>query len=451
MHINDLPNEILSSTFLLSSLLRDRNDYRYRNRTTMPFVVAQVCRRWRGVAIGFQELWSFICIDMLGEKHRDEVKDDVPCLKKPGLMLERSGNHPLDIVILGLLQVLASQVRDLILPHTRRWRTFKNVQNGDFIIEVPHFFLDPNNSYNSELITPLLEVLEIRSKEYPEDEDSDHVISGYYYSLRCPNLRRLDLQLAPFHWDKLLEWLSVGSVTHLTVSFWEMPISSEYLDGVLNAMPHLEYLDLGVMEFRWGTDAGLNEISVDQILPLIDLPKLTTLKLGGMWQDCMDAWMWLARLECPTLSDLTMSHHWDWGPVWRRGYISQLPRVTKQLQSLKTLRLNPHFYGCMEFFEYGLTWAPSVTRLIIRFYEDDTLKMASIFREMRGLQSPDLKEVQLETWYNGNTSVIARMKDTGHTIVQKNPDLKVMVMLRAEGKVVEFDDNLPDGGLSSLT
>ncbi|KAJ7659164.1 hypothetical protein DFH06DRAFT_437322 [Mycena polygramma] len=120
-----LPNEIISEIFLHT--VEPTRAGGVPSSTDGPLLVAQICRRWRDIALSTPRLWSNISLDL----------ENIPAYEGQLHLLEtwlrRSGDCPLFISIIHQPRPLPSElwgkydgsVREFvraILPHRRRWQ-----------------------------------------------------------------------------------------------------------------------------------------------------------------------------------------------------------------------------------------------------------------------------------------------------------------------------------------
>ncbi|KAG6918789.1 hypothetical protein DXG01_011541 [Tephrocybe rancida] len=87
-HINHLPNELLSSIFVLA---QPETDGSYEGLAKPPTALLGVCRRWQGVAKGLPELW---CRFVVKGSSESVAHDNTKHYAK---RLARSKNHPLTL------------------------------------------------------------------------------------------------------------------------------------------------------------------------------------------------------------------------------------------------------------------------------------------------------------------------------------------------------------------
>ncbi|KAG8958536.1 hypothetical protein FRC03_009037 [Tulasnella sp. 419] len=159
----------------------------------------------------------------------------------------------------------------------------------------------------------------------------------------------------------------------------------------------------------------VKSIPEDQMPPLINFPDLTTLKVGGKCDYCMDVWTWLAHLDCPRLSELAISPNgvsaWKWS----------IPE-TMQARRLQTLYLRP--LQAAGYIDYALGLAPSVTHLIIPEHRA-TEMVSSLSRDLRSL-GPNLAEIRIAL--DTMRETVVDIRSIEDRIIDENPEVKVMVL-----------------------
>ncbi|KAL1726029.1 hypothetical protein EV714DRAFT_276950 [Schizophyllum commune] len=101
--INWLPNEVLARIFTdaaeydLASISEAQDEVATQRRA-LPIALSHVCSRWRGVALGTRELWSFILIFDVASACKPP---DYSLPKPASVFLKRSGDAcPLDVCIM---------------------------------------------------------------------------------------------------------------------------------------------------------------------------------------------------------------------------------------------------------------------------------------------------------------------------------------------------------------
>lgn len=138
-----LPPELLAEIFMYGSAGPD--DYRYLDsmkpnldRARAPFIIAGVCRRWRGIALDAKRLWHYMLIQRL--------KVSVEPIERMSFYAEealsRSADGPIDVVIQYMDDLSSSHytpILELLAPHLDRLRRFVVIMQG---IDNVHNVLD---------------------------------------------------------------------------------------------------------------------------------------------------------------------------------------------------------------------------------------------------------------------------------------------------------------------
>ncbi|EJD54627.1 hypothetical protein AURDEDRAFT_179740 [Auricularia subglabra TFB-10046 SS5] len=100
-------------------------------RAKAPFVLAAVCRSWRGIALDMRNLWTYICIPVRQGVIEDQSRD------LAALLIARSKEAPLDIVLPWRsarhpyiiwdmdTSAPAAQILVLLAKASRRWRSIE--------------------------------------------------------------------------------------------------------------------------------------------------------------------------------------------------------------------------------------------------------------------------------------------------------------------------------------
>jgi len=120
--VRKIPDEVLGEIFIycLPQFEKKGREKSSFSRDQAPVLLGQICSRWRAVTLSTQALWSFIRIDY----GPVTVESDVA---KMLLWLERSGTHPLSLVLRERMDLrdYSREERplmlDAILPSSHRW------------------------------------------------------------------------------------------------------------------------------------------------------------------------------------------------------------------------------------------------------------------------------------------------------------------------------------------
>ncbi|KII84347.1 hypothetical protein PLICRDRAFT_361699 [Plicaturopsis crispa FD-325 SS-3] len=192
--LRSLPPELLSEIFL-HCLPSSAEPYSFDPSET-PNLLAQICTRWRAVALGLQPLWAAMCLDL----------DDLPDLRLVALWLERSGTHSLTLRIAAgdeyctLEQATAvAQMLELLAPHAPRIR--------HVAVRVPVPRLQPLAVFSGRL--PALFSLEIESTQNDAGGGDEFSFPSAFEDL--PALRELRLPGPLFSDEMKLRWSQLTS------------------------------------------------------------------------------------------------------------------------------------------------------------------------------------------------------------------------------------------------
>ncbi len=80
-----------------------------------PWVLSQVCASWRSTALATAKLWSFIGLPM------DKYANYMEYVFRFGILLARSGSHPLTVCIFASTDMARHPLLAMILPTSSRW------------------------------------------------------------------------------------------------------------------------------------------------------------------------------------------------------------------------------------------------------------------------------------------------------------------------------------------
>ena len=209
--IDNLPIELLSYIFTLGSGA-ERNSYEEQEeegevagerRSHLPFqvLVSHVCRQWRAVTIETPTLWTYLDFE------------EGPPFNKSRTWLERSKECPLVIKLDcqstfdldGRSHISPADlpvVRDLILPHSARWRAFELiVYSNDF-----KFMNDMLSTLASIPDAPELRALSLHCKSWYSFEDFLHYSPGpvdLFFTPFCGRAPELSLVTL---WGVYVDW-----------------------------------------------------------------------------------------------------------------------------------------------------------------------------------------------------------------------------------------------------
>ncbi|KAK0221375.1 hypothetical protein IW262DRAFT_1459578 [Armillaria fumosa] len=154
------------------------------NTKNAPWVLSQVCARWRHATLATAKLWSCISLAM------DKYVNHMECIFRFGILLARTGTNPLMVCIDADADFSRHPLLAMVLPTSSRWT--------DLSVTAPLLSFLPFNNISHAL--PLLQFLDIRvtgAGTSVGGSESTHVqVRGFEYA---PNLRWLNLddQTAP--------------------------------------------------------------------------------------------------------------------------------------------------------------------------------------------------------------------------------------------------------------
>ncbi|KAJ3989125.1 hypothetical protein F5890DRAFT_134963 [Lentinula detonsa] len=186
-----------------------------------PWVLGQVCRRWRSIALSIPQLWSTFYVRL--PRRKDSAVDVLQA------WLGRSGNCPLQFQITATLGFCGHQSGYALL--TTLARTSSRWQSVD-LVDVSMKFLD-TLAMQREIRSssfPLLKELSLRSRDWdieldnsPEFED---LSTAYEVFFRAPNLvtlinfDTLSLSTFKFPWNQLTTYIGSDAshaIDHLEI------------------------------------------------------------------------------------------------------------------------------------------------------------------------------------------------------------------------------------------
>ncbi|KAH9002562.1 hypothetical protein EDB86DRAFT_2847286 [Lactarius hatsudake] len=316
--VNNLPNELLSSIFTLGSEAEksgyDENAEEEEEGPRLPFqvLVSHVCRRWREVVIGIPTLWTYLDFA------------EGPPFDKSQAWLERSKDQPLDIEIDCTIDSDPESesepddgsedqadschvspadlpvVRDLILPHSARWRTF------ELLVD------DFNLMYNTlATLSRVLEAPELRALRlchYDDNENYDHfspvgLRQPFFapFGGRAPELGLVTL------WGVHVDWETCAflqGLEELELAYHAKDVRPPYqiFTRILRGSPDLHTLTLSA-------SGPAGDPEVDWPASVIELPSVRQLGLAFLEPSYASAL--LKRLVFPNLLVLSLDFDQD--------------------------------------------------------------------------------------------------------------------------------------------
>lgn len=376
---HSLPNEVLSAIFeaLIESHSapgpRDVHYSKPHARTTAPFKVARVCRRWREVAVSTSRLWTYLRFHggIFGRLNPRAL-----CRRLTKVIAERSGRRPLSIIIDSL-----DEEHD----------------GDDEVVQAV--------GYAIKLITPLISRtqelrwgLSIDLEDYYYDEEEDHMGNLFRSSwtpefVESPFLVRLSIDNAesareatvPLDWKlpvaPLLQRLHIAGVSFPMISHSPSPshltfmhisltfMSASEFSSFVGFHPQLETLELEYVDWEERAEAfshpKLSKLYVKgpclgDGFHSFDLPNLSVISIEEDYEvqdTIMDlstgsqliqnlAVTWLGPTPDNVQSMITglsplinlTTFAFQWG---RRAHISRLPKLPTFLQHFLPRLDNP--------------------------------------------------------------------------------------------------------------
>ncbi|KAI0699594.1 hypothetical protein BC835DRAFT_1331039 [Cytidiella melzeri] len=302
-YVEKLPDEIILDIIVSATEPYKRDSYNNTSRrghsvSRLAFqeVLSHVCGRWRALALGMPSLW----------RHFDFLEG--PPFDRSREWLRRSKDTPIDVVInctkvwvaeneriLPLCYSLGKidppdvgQIRDLILPHVSRWKSFT-------------FYADHPREWRPTLIAlvnagaaPKLESLFV-SLALDWDLPADSYAGYVPFSGQAPQLRRLELETGNIDWERCTFLLGSGLERlslhyHAENSRPSFPNFVRVLQSSCN---------LHTLELRHSGPSG-NEESWPW--DMVELPSVTRLVVGRMEASYLTGLM--RRLIFPKLEEL---------------------------------------------------------------------------------------------------------------------------------------------------
>ncbi|KAJ7369005.1 hypothetical protein DFH08DRAFT_832934, partial [Mycena albidolilacea] len=254
--VRRVPPELIGDISALT--LSDNDDAAGATANKPPWYLGHICRSWRHAALSYPRLWSYIAVpSFLAFK-------DSPLLSGIQAQLFRSASGPLDIRWPFVQDDINSDLLDLVLPHSNRWRSL-TFDPGAYSSATN--CLGPVNGRLDQL--EQLKAVHCSAMTIPD-----------IFSI-TPNLRRIILT-DEFFSDSPRIAIQWGQITHYKGSY-----TRERQRDILRTAPNLLECVLGFS----GTDVDhLSHIS------MITVPHLRRL--------CLTKPNFLSNLTTPLLEDL---------------------------------------------------------------------------------------------------------------------------------------------------
>ncbi|KAG8924887.1 hypothetical protein FRC02_010135 [Tulasnella sp. 418] len=175
-----------------------------------PLTLVHVSQRWREAGMRLKPIWTFI-----------RVTDSTP-LSKIRFWLDRSGSHPLNILIEDVHPNRLLAAYHLLVPHAKRWCEFR-ILAGDTCLAGPrdrqwHLvpFLERRKEHNavSLISAPILSVLHLQKRLsfiLLMDQTTN------YPSLSTSMLQKLIITRLNLDWNHLRHHMALSGITELEV------------------------------------------------------------------------------------------------------------------------------------------------------------------------------------------------------------------------------------------
>lgn len=286
--IHWLPAELL--IYIWQTAIGDLLSISYDNM--LPVRVAQVCRRWRDVALAAPGLWSNIYVNPSWCKSSP--------LARVSLSLARSSKHPLRIVFhydfprrndpKHMLTVLT-----LLARESRRWQTC-------------HIHITWETETDHRMISRALQPAQapqlVQLVLHAQRRGAGSSLRPAWFPMGLPALTDFGLanamDLRPY-----LHLLSGLTSLSLEVSDYQTPATVSHRDfqAALARCPHLVHLEL-----RFACVAYGDVDTVPSAYAVIHLPKLRSLFLRMHDEDCRFVSVFFRRFSAPSLKVIKMVH-----------------------------------------------------------------------------------------------------------------------------------------------
>ncbi|KAF8150393.1 hypothetical protein K438DRAFT_440815 [Mycena galopus ATCC 62051] len=236
-----LPNELTSEIFLHT--LPVYPNFPPLSGLGSPTLLAQICHRWREIAVATSELWRAILLDEYS------VTPFTQQLHLCQIWLARSRSYPLTIQFEAITNAYETHVLDVIIPHRARWESLDIVLSPPGLVAIAG-------------LMPMLRHLDLNVPRASRVEDVVRFS-------RVPLLRSVTLSAGTI----LKVALPLGQLTSLTLTLVFRP---EYV-SILQQATNLVRCKLGIVH------DGVFYRQQD-----IELSCLESLTLGGEETGCLD-------------------------------------------------------------------------------------------------------------------------------------------------------------------
>ncbi|KAJ7102711.1 hypothetical protein C8R44DRAFT_808409 [Mycena epipterygia] len=252
-----------------------------------PWVLGQICRRWREIALEFPDLWATIDIDCAAANPR--LRPTGYPLRKLQMLLDRSTGHPLDICFFTVIDSLhpapvsyhSDRLFAALVACSPRWRSI-SLRCDPTILSL----LAPIKGN-----VPMLQSLTFHISYFTSTFDGFEI---------APNLRSLDLSMnldIPPEHALVLPW---SQVTHFNGSFeiWQDHV------GVFNMLHNI--IECRRLMINWAENEYQGTFSLPQLR-----------RLYVMHGDCLE-------FTAPLLTELVVEPLWMAHPPDVFANLSQL-------------------------------------------------------------------------------------------------------------------------------
>ncbi|KAI0061718.1 hypothetical protein BV25DRAFT_1805158 [Artomyces pyxidatus] len=403
--IAKLPNELLSQIFTIGAEADDEDEEEEADMMNMfeddesdsgdddepehefQVLVSHVCRRWRDVALQTPTLWTTLDFS------------DGPPFHKSRTWIERSKECPLDID-LDCTDVAPRKkqrlpdgritpddlpaVRDLIMPHLARWRTFEFMAN-DFTV-VHNLMLTLAGAGEATHLEALQLYHYEDTEQYETFAPPALKAPLVPFGGRAPALVHLALWGIHVDWEAC-HFLEGLKVLELAYHAMDVRPSYENLVRILHRSPELETLTLCLS----GPGGEPKEWPKD----VVEIPSVTTLVLA--FHDCDYISDLMQRFSFPNLKSLAL----DFDAEDYSTFINQLagpsPGQTQSflggLISLKISGLQCNLDALNKFYSA----LSNLTALSLNCYHLDEVFFTNLFPPEHG-SAPKSRDVRTGVW-----------------------------------------------------
>ncbi|KAJ6608110.1 hypothetical protein B0H10DRAFT_1955675 [Mycena sp. CBHHK59/15] len=292
--LRQLPSEILAEIFMFCLSFSDELDTR-----TAPWVLGQICARWRAVALSTPRLWQEIHVHLDIDKFNRQRPSNMIYLLD--LLLRRSGSRPLTVRASCERPMQSHQALDMLMRESHRWA------DVDLYIAIPLLMsLAPIKGRLQVLHTlnvfPAIDV----------DDDEPPVLDAFQIA---PMLRRYTMH----HTDYITVLVPSEQLEDYSANYGDL---RPLLDS-LRSMENLVHCDLDRKDFHSSVASGQ-----------VHLPHLRDLSITEDNQPDGNCGDLLDRLVLPKLESFTV----DCSDDTVLPHLTSL--ITRSSCSLKTFSIN---------------------------------------------------------------------------------------------------------------